>query len=410
MTRRVREESGFALIVTMMLLLVALAIGAALVARADSQSDLSGQERTREGSFALAESALNAEALALSRSWPGPTATTSPTSCTPSSASTLCPPSSAVGGGYTGSDFASSCRTASSTPLWQTTVRDNAAGEQYWTSAVSTGNRAAYDLNNDGLLWVRSTASVQCDKVSMVSLVSRSSVPIDFPANVINANWMATSNQGRKVIVDTLGTSANPPRPAPQPAPIALRCNAAPSPCANYQTTKGQVQPPAVTTNSGAPSSILTASQIQSLERQASSAGTLYGCPSSATNLSSVNGAPVVITGPCNVSIGSNTVVNSSANPGVLMIENGTLTISGNAVFYGLVYMLNRQTSGGAVVTISGNGTVQGVVAIDGNGGIVAGSSKTNLIYDYRATSLLKGEAGAVLNKNSFRVLPPSTP
>jgi Tfp pilus assembly protein PilX len=408
MTRRLRDESGFALIVTMMLLLVALAIGAALVARSDSQSELSAQERTREGSFALAESALNAEALALARSWPGSTATTSPSSCTPSSASTLCPPASAVGGGYTGSDFASSCRTVPATPLWQTAVRDNVAGEQYWTTAVTS--RAAYDVNNDGAVWVRSTASVQCDKTTMVSLVSRSSVQMDFPAFTLSANWFATSNQGRKVIVDTLGTSATPPRPASQPAPVSLRCNSAPSPCANYQSSKGQIQPPSVQTSSGASTSALNASQIQSLERQASAAGTLYSCPSSSTNLSSVNGAPVVITGPCNLNIGSNTVINSSANPGVLVIENGTLTLGGSATFYGLIYALNRQNTGGAVITISGNASVQGLISVDGAGGVIAGSSKTNLIFDSRATALLRGEAGAVLNKNSFRVLPPSTP
>jgi hypothetical protein len=233
---------------------------------------------------------------------------------------------------------------------------------------------------------------------------------MDFPANTISANWFATSNQGRKVIVDTLGTSATPPRPASQPAPVVLRCNSAPSPCANYQSSKGQVQPPAVTTSASIPASTLTASQILSLERQASSAGTLYTCPSSATSLSSVNGAPVVITGPCNLNIGSNTVINSSTTPGVLMVENGTITMGGTATFYGLLYMLNRQNTSGAVVTISGNASVQGLISVDGNGGVVAGSSKTNVIYDSRATSLLRGESGAVLNKNSFRVLPPSTP
>ena len=407
MTGRVREESGFALVVTMMLLLVSLAIGVALVARSDSQSSLSAHERTKEGSFALAESALNAQALQLSRSWPGPTATTSPTSCTSASTSTACPVASAVAGAYTSSDYSSSCQSAPGTPLWQTAVRDNAAGEQYWTSAVTS--RAAYDANNDGALWLRSTASVQCDKVSLVSLVSRSSVAMDFPSNVLSANWFATSNQGRKVIVDTLGTYATPPRPASQPSPIALRCVSAPSPCANYQTSKGQVQPPAVQTNAQISTSALTTSQLQSLERQASAANSLSTCPSG-SNLSSVGGAPVVITGPCNVSIGSNTVVNSSATPGVLVIENGTLTLSGSATFYGLIYMVNKQGSGGAVVTITGNASVQGIVSVDGAGGVVAGSSKTNLIFDSRAATLLRGEAGAVLNKNSFRVLPPSTP
>jgi hypothetical protein len=72
--------------------------------------------------------------------------------------------------------------------------------------------------------------------------------------------------------------------------------------------------------------------------------------------------------------------------------------------------MVNKQASGGAVVTISGNAAVQGIVSVDGNGGVVAGSSKTNLVYDSRAATLLRGESGAVPNKNSFRVLPPSTP
>jgi hypothetical protein len=244
----------------------------------------------------------------------------------------------------------------------------------------------------------------------MVSIVSRSSTPMDFPSGVVNANWFATSNQGRKVIVDTLGTYATPPRPASQPAPIVLRCTGVSTNCANYQTDKGQVQPPAVQTNATTSSTTLTLAQIQSLERQASAAGTLYGCPASGANLSSVNGAPVVIQGPCNVSIGSNTIVNSSATPGVLVIENGTFTMSGNSLFYGLLYCVNRQGSSGSVVTISGNATLQGAISIDGNGGLTAGSSKTNVIYDSRVPALLRGESGAVASKNTFRVLPPSTP
>jgi len=62
------------------------------------------------------------------------------------------------------------------------------------------------------------------------------------------------------------------------------------------------------------------------------------------------------------------------------------------------------------VITITGNGTIQGVIAVDGLGGVTVGSSKTNLIYDSRATSLLRGSSGAALNKNSFRILPQGTP
>jgi Tfp pilus assembly protein PilX len=410
MRARAEQESGFALAVTLMLMLVALAVGLAMVARADSQSNLSAHERTRESSFDLAEAALNAQTVQLARSWPA--TASAPSSCDPSSTNTACPLASAIAGGYGGKDYASSCHTASGTPLWQTTVRDNqvvnGVAEQYWTTAVT--GRAAYDANADGVVWVRSTASVQCDRVSIVSLVSRSSVAMDFPSNVISANWFATSNQGRKVIVDTLGTYANPPRPASQPAPIVVRCQNVSGSCLNYPSNKGQVQPPAVQTNPTMSPTTLNLSQLQSLERQASAAGTLYACPSSGTNLSSVNGAPVVIQGPCAVSIGSNTVVNSSASPGILVIENGTLSMSGTANFYGLVYCVNQQGSPGSVVTIQGNASVQGSITIDGAGGLTAGSSKTNVIYDSRASTLLRGESGAVANKNSFRVLPPSTP
>ena len=53
---------------------------------------------------------------------------------------------------------------------------------------------------------------------------------------------------------------------------------------------------------------------------------------------------------------------------------------------------------------------IYGSVNIDGAGGITAGSSKTNLVYDPRGVGLLKGSTGAAVNKGSFRVLPPSTP
>src|SRR5439155_741317 len=93
---------------------------------------------------------------------------------------------------------------------------------------------------------------------SVVGLVTATSMPITVPNTVISANWFKTTNQGRKVIVDTLGVYAQPPSaqpgPASQPAKIVLRCTSAPSPCANYAANKGQVQPPTVTTSSTAAS------------------------------------------------------------------------------------------------------------------------------------------------------------
>jgi hypothetical protein len=110
----------------------------------------------------------------------------------------------------------------------------------------------------------------------------------------------------------------------------------------------------------------------------------------------------------CNVSVGGSTQINTSAKPGALIIETGTLTLGGTSNFYGLVYMVNKQASPGAVVTIGGNAQIYGIVSVDGLGGIVAGSSKTNLVNDPRASTLLKGASGAKINKNTFRIVPTS--
>jgi hypothetical protein len=237
---------------------------------------------------------------------------------------------------------------------------------------------------------------------------------MSFPNNVLAANWFKTTNPGKKVFIDTLGTYATAPgTAASQPSPVNARCTGmTTSQCQDYTPSKGQIQPPALTTYpTGSPALSLT--QLQSLEQQAISSGTFWpagSCPTSSASLSSVGGAPVVIQGPCSISMAGPTSVNTAANPGALILENGTVTISGTAVFYGLLYCLNKQGSSGAVVTISGNGTLQGVVSVDGLGGVSVGSSKTNLIYDSRAITLLKGSSGASVNKNSFRIIPQSTP
>jgi Tfp pilus assembly protein PilX len=411
--RVAREESGFALISALMLILVMLALGLAVTGTVDTQQSVSRIERNRESGFNLSEAALNAQALQLGRTWP--VDSSAPSSCNPTSASTACPQSSAFTGGYTTADYGTVCDTAPSTPAWQTSVRDNATGEVFWSTAVSS--RLHYDANGDGTVWIRSTGVSKCKSVSAVALVSRTPAPLGFPASVLSANWFSTTNQGKKVVVDTLGSYAQPPSARPgaasQPATIITRCNAplGSSPCQNYQTSKGQIQPPAVRTDSTTATSTITLSQLQSLERQAKAAGTYWStCPTpTATQLTSVNKAPVVVEGPCTMTLNNGTV-NSATTPGALIVKNGTLTMTGNSKFYGLIYMVNQQGSSGALLSIQGTALVQGMVAIDGLGGAMLGASGTNLIYDPRAPNLLAAESGAYLNKNTFRVLPSNTP
>jgi Tfp pilus assembly protein PilX len=406
MRRLARSDAGMAMVPVMALMLAMLALGFSLVMRSRNQQQLSAYERTRESSFNIAEAALNAQALQLGRSWPSNNSV--PTSCSTGSTSTYCPPSSVVGNGYS---YAASC-VGSSTPVWQTSIRDNVSGEQYWTTAVSS--RASYDANNDGTVWVRSTGYVQCNKVSMVALITRNVVSMTFPANTLSANWFATTSSGRKEFIDTIGDNVQAPGTrASQPAPVNARCSGlTSSQCKNYPADKGQIQPPSVTSDPNG-SSALTLTQLQQIEQQAISSGTFWAsgsCPSSTASLNSVGGAPVVIQGPCDINVGGGAVINSAASPGALIIENGTFTIGGSAQFFGLLYCVNKQGSSGSVVSVAGNATIQGAISVDGLGGVTIGSSKLNLIYDSRATALLKGTSGSSVSKNSFRLLPQSTP
>ena len=402
MTRRLRDETGSTLIAAVLIVIAMLGLGLAVLAASDTQSKVSGQERTRESGFNLAEAALNGQVLQLTRTWAATNAM--PTSCDPTVNNTRCPEANALGGGYTAGDYGTAC-TGTSTPSWQTMVRDNASGEQYWTQSIQT-TRASYDANNDGIVWVRANATSKCQTISVVSQVSQIQVPVNFPSNVATANWFQTSNQGKKVIVDTLGSGS-------QPAPIVMRCaGLTQAQCLNYPANKGQVQPPAVRADGSGSSTTLSSSQIASLEAQAQAAGTYWAsgtCPSSASQLASVNGSPVVVKGPCNPpTFTGNYAINSAASPGALIWENGSLSIGGTLTFYGLIYMVNQQGSNASLLNIQGNAQIVGVVSVDGAGGITAGSSKTNLINDPRAAKLLRGSSGAKLNKNTFRIVPTS--
>jgi Tfp pilus assembly protein PilX len=401
MTRRLRDETGSTLIAAVLIVIMMMGFGLALLAASDTQSKTSARERTRESSFNLAEAAMNAQALQIARTWPS----TATVSCGPAATATTCPQPTAVGTGYTSADYGAACVTAPTAQSWQTDVYDNALNEQYWTQAVTS--RARYDANADGVVWVRAQATTKCHTVAMVSQASQTLVPIAFPSNIVTANWFQTSNQGKKVIVDTLGSGS-------QPAPIVVRCaGLTPAQCLKYDANKGQVQPPAVRSDSTAAPVTLNSAQLASLTAQATAAGSYFTtCPTTAAQLAAkVAGVPVVVEGPCpNISVTGNTTINSQASPGALIVKNGRLQLGGTVTYYGMIYMVNQQGDcyPTSVLTIQGNANITGVVNVDGCGGITAGSSKTNLTNDPRASTLLKGTSGANLNKNTFRVVPTS--
>ena len=98
-----------------------------------------------------------------------------------------------------------------------------------------------------------------------------------------------------------------------------------------------------------------------------------------------------------------NTVDNSPEKPGYVVIARGTPTLNGTADFYGVIYHANEDEKSGTLINLTGNISVVGSIVIDGAGGLSAGSSKINLIYNPNVFAGLTAFGTAGIVQNTFR-------
>ena len=412
MIRRLSQEEGSALVTAIVLVTVMVMLGLAVYAMADTEQKQAGNERVRESAFVVAEAALDAQVLQLSRTFPLVAAQAYPASCAAGNAAAIaCPDPAALAGSYTGGDYASQCN-GSAVTQWTTQVRDNGRGaEKYYSRAIADGNEA-WDANADGALWVRADGVAGCRARSVVTLVASKEISLPYPRNVLTANWFRTTNMGKKVIVDTEGKFAMPPdiRPDPsqqssQPADLSVRCDPAPSSgsCLGFDPAKGQIAPNTAKV-AASPSPMLSATQIDSMRALARSLGTYYPLGTCPTSLTGKVVFVEELEPACTTPGGG--AGNTAENPGMLVVARGSYTIGGNSAFYGVIYMLNQTNITGPVVNLQGTALIQGSVSIDGPGGLAAGASKTNLIFDPRSQSLVKGLGAGAAVPNTWRELP----
>lgn len=391
-------------------MLMALMLGVALSAYAlvDQEQSASAGERVRETSFNLAEQLLDAQVYILSRDWPGqggvvkPTTTAYPSQCASGVTSNRCPNAAGLISRFGGPDVAAGI-------TWSTMVRDNNSPNPNYYDDASTRTApcnpggqtpCTYDANNDGRLWVRAQTIVRGKRRTLVGLVKIDTVAEDFPKNAILAGKFGTNNSGRKEIVNTGG------------APVQVRCTVQPqSSCMDYPPSKGQITPdthqPGYTGGDA-----LADEQIDRLRERAIAEGTYYAsCPANPS------GSLVFVeSGNCSYSNSASPCCNSSASPGVFIINSGTLSLSGNIVFYGLVYAPNRGTTPGTyassdwVVSNTGTSRIEGGVAIDGPGGMQIGSSgnPNNLVYRANVFNNVISYANAGIIQNTWREIPAS--
>jgi hypothetical protein len=383
-----RSERGSVMVVAVVTMGLMLAIGLATLSFGNGQRNLAASERVRESTFNLAEGVLNSQIFLVSQTWPLSTSSAFPASCSSASAVTNCPSPATVSAQFSDAQYSGAA--------WTSAVHDNGGTVATYYTTAGAASQPAYDANHDGKLWVRARAVVKGVPRTIVTQVQAQLTTLPFPKNTLSAGWTAATNNGKKVLIDTSGRSYT--STPGQPGTVAVRCSSAPpSSCVNYDMTKGQISPPSYQTSYSS-AAMMTATQLEQMRATAKAYGTYYsGCPGSVT------GAVVFIeSGNCTYGSGT---FNSLASPGMLVIATGTVTISQNATYYGLIYARNSQASTGAVISITGCAHVIGSVAVEGAGGTSVGDCGNNLAYSATATTAARVYGDPAIVKSTWREL-----
>jgi hypothetical protein len=394
MTKRSpHAEEGWALVTAVVLMTIMLGLGLAAYSMSDNQQKLSGVERAREAQLNLTEGVLSAQIFALSRNWPAAAAGAYPTSCTQGSANPdQCPQAARVRSHFDAVDF----RPGSA---WTVQVRDNGGTyRSYYTDAVLAG-QPAWDADGDGQVWVRAQGTIKNKTRVLVARVKVESLPVRFPNAPFVAGSMGTSNSGGhggRVLVDTAGSPGIVRCVNPTPAAAPNRGN----PCAGYDADQINGT---VLSQPDTPTNVITPEVLDALRQTAKANGTYSaGCPANP-----VGKVVFVESGNCEYRV--NGSVNSQANPGIFIVNSGTMFCNGNTSWYGIMYLVNAQNSSGVVFDNKGGCTVYGGIFIDGPGRLEIGSNAPNLVYDptlvFNATAY--GTAGIV--QNTWREFQPGS-
>jgi Tfp pilus assembly protein PilX len=400
----VSNEAGSALVVALMLMAVMATSGFALYSVVDTQTQASRVERERETAFTLTESAFNAEVFALARDWPGVGMATNPyPTCAPTSTSARCPSNQQLLASFPSPDAATGT-------TWSTSVHDNGgagpdSSQSYYDDTI-TRSQPGYDANADGTLWVRAQATVRSRTRTIVALVRAEQQDEDVPHAALIAGSLSISNMGNKTIVDASSSGTQ--------HLVMVRCvpqQSETTPCLGHKlsdmdgsldwfTKKPQIVPLPTTANTGYTGGpALSAEARARLKATAIANGTYFtGCPSA----SQLSGRVVYIeAGDC--SYAGNTTFNSATGPGLVIIASGSLYLGGTTTFHGIVYAVNPTDSSGWAVQLQGDAEVLGGVLVDGNGQVIAGSSKENIVLDLSAYNAVRSYGSAGVIQNTWR-------
>lgn len=401
-----REEGGWALATTIAVTALMVSLGLATAVWVDGQTRASTRERLNESDFNLAEGVFNAQVYILSHAWPAadptqkPAAPNYPASCTPSSTSPLCPDATSLGGSYGTADYGGA--------TWTTEIHDNDTGDSPNFYNDNAPSSARWDSNGDKKVWIRAQATVKGRTRVILGLVRVEQHKEDLPSAALVAGQVSTTNNGNKQIICTrlpdTPDGRNCTSSSQLAGPVMVRCTGGVgSSCQDYRD--GQISPDAVIT--GYTGTGLSPDALDRLRQRAIVEGTYYatGCPNSPA------GAMVFVE---NADCSYNDSVkgwNTPDAPGMFIINRGTVSFTGNQIFYGVIYAANAQGAVGCnpacPVQLNGTVAVQGGVQVGGQGGVDAGSSGVNIMFDPYAFSGVLSYGAATVVQNKWREIVP---
>jgi hypothetical protein len=392
--RRFTDPRGSALVPALVIMGLMSTFGLALLVLTEGNQRDSRRERERESSFQLAEGVLNAQIYRLSTKWPSKNSIDGiyPAQCNATSTEEGCPNGTALQANFSGPDFSTGVS-------WTVQVRDNDPTNANYYSESLMGTGKPRDENGDNFVWVRAEATVAGRKRVLVALVEAENTTLNFPRAAVVAGKFATTNKGNKVIIDTNGSSNQF-----TPGDVIVRCDTATAGCATYERDKGQIEPDTVKSNVNQPNA-LSPEALETLRQRAVAEGNYTGegepCPESLQG--DKPGETVFIERSNGCAYQGNADWNTATKPGFLVIANGTIFLRGTTNFYGVIYHANVDNSSATLVDLNGNTQVFGAVTIDGPGGLMAGSSKENVVYDPNVIAGLQANGTASIVQNTFR-------
>ena len=412
MKKKLAQERGNVLVTAIMLMSVMLSVGIALASTVDTQTVQSRKERERESTFNLAEAALSAQTFILGRRGTGTVSNPYPSGgCAAGSTNAFCPAANTLMKSYTGDasqvDFGSGSGT-----VWRTDVLDdaNATGTpvRFWDdSYLTVATWPHYDKDGNRHVWVRSQATVRGHLRAIVAWVKIEDRIVSFPRYAVLSGYLRGDNSGGhggRPLVNSTGSLG-----------VAVRCNQAPqSSCIDLNPTKGpQLQPPANFQLNYPNSTAIGLDDLAALEDMAKANGTWYAnCPANP------NGDVVYVknAGSCSynnstpAAPGASVCCNTQTNPGLFILERGTVDFGGNIEFWGVIYHANLDNSSNErLVETSGTSAVRGGVLVDGAGGVYAGSSGDNIVYNAFAFDDIKAVGTAGVVQNTWREIVPAS-